>query len=1018
MTRDAFIRRIVTEQAKDPLNLFLSYAHKEALICRLIVCALKARGHHIWFDELNIKHGSDWRVQIMKGIESSNGVLSMISKDAVRPGGVCLDELSIAVGVRGGNIRTVLLEKDVTPPPTIAYRQYEDMTKWQEFKERFPQEEALLNNADFISWFRERINVLIKMLETRENREFEGQITTIRNMLPLVYMGTSKQSYLLQEFHIERTWLRERVDSWLDDSHSEKICVIYGEPGIGKSAFAAHYAHYNGRVAAAVFCEKGHEALNSPEAIIQTLAYLLACRIGDYREYLSNFLGEKKSISFLNTDELFEVLIAVPLRTLITGQRPVECILIDGIDETGNAERNVLSSVLEKYSKRLPSWLRVLVLSRNIASVQQWFGSAGHMDITREIRENRADLEEFVREQLMELDIDSDIREKAAEAIVNRSDGVFLYAKMALNALREGRIAPEEADAFPRGLNEIFLRWFHWYFPDLQVYDKKIRPVLNLILASQQAIPEEEILSVLGWRQRQIAEFKRLLQVHLKEDADLFDKSNLQFNHLFIREGLCSSDAGEYQIFADDGILDMAEYFDGILSEDEPEITEFEALYIPDIMEQAAGLQRSMRRVYKTAMKNEALMKRQEDLGEECFRWNRFPLALKYLHSALKIAENRFEDENSAETRKHLIICKARISQIEKRLGHDEESMKLNKEALMLARQNLEERGLPEDRRREADILIMIADGSSGKDGQIMYYLEARKLLEAAADVDGSGSGSESEAVTMTESEDGTVIDDEKEKALRSLAIAYNRIAEISLENGDYHTAEDTCKKDIKLSKQLAEKTGDPEARRDLAVSYYKLAQIYNAEGMRQQGKECYRSALFTMNHLVKERGQPDDLRGLSVLLNAREEFMDTKELEKSSAVFAAAGFRGLVEPMSSYELALALSRELVEKYGMKGDHTLEAKALTNIGNFLYSAGDSKVANEKWQAAYDIYKRLGEKRSDILKKMPEDFEDEDFRKYVRPKGVHGPGTPTRNLLPLVVLSILIVFVIGWFVFIR
>lgn len=109
------------------MTLFISYAHREALICHLIVYALKARGHKVWFDELNIPHGSDWRSEILKGIERSSGVLSMLSRDAVKLGGVCLDELSIAVGVRGGNIRTILLEQDVTPPPTIMSRQWLDL---------------------------------------------------------------------------------------------------------------------------------------------------------------------------------------------------------------------------------------------------------------------------------------------------------------------------------------------------------------------------------------------------------------------------------------------------------------------------------------------------------------------------------------------------------------------------------------------------------------------------------------------------------------------------------------------------------------------------------------------------------------------------------------------------------------------------------------------------------------------------------------------------------------------------
>ena len=169
-----FIESVITEPAEESMTLFISYAHREALICRLIVYALKARGHKVWFDELNIPHGSDWRSEILKGIEHSSGVLSMLSQDAVKPGGVCLDELSIAVGVSGGNIRTVLLEQNVTPPPTLLNRQWLDFTEWQNFKKSDCEDEALISDPEFFAWFKGKIRLLIEMLETRENREFEG----------------------------------------------------------------------------------------------------------------------------------------------------------------------------------------------------------------------------------------------------------------------------------------------------------------------------------------------------------------------------------------------------------------------------------------------------------------------------------------------------------------------------------------------------------------------------------------------------------------------------------------------------------------------------------------------------------------------------------------------------------------------------------------------------------------------------------------------------------------------------
>ena len=1004
-----FIDSIITEPAEESMTLFISYAHREALICRLIVYALKARGHKVWFDETNIPHGSDWRSEILKGIERSSGVLSMLSRDAVKPGGVCLDELSIAVGVRGGNIRTILLEQDVTPPPTIMSRQWLDLTEWQKFRNLGAADESLLKNPEFVKWFGEKIHLLIEMLETRENREFEGQITAIKKALPALYFATSRQMFLLKEYYVERTWMREKVERWLDDPHGESVCIIYGDPGIGKSAFSAHYAHYNGRVATAIFCEKGQNALNSPEAVVQTLAYLLACRIADYREYLAGLLEGKavgsfqndspqrapQNIGSLSVDEMFDILLATPLLHLIDGERPVECILVDGLDEAGSTENNELAAVLQKYSSRLPKWLRILVLSRNISAVQKWFGEARKINLTAEIRENREDLERFVRERLKEYEAESDALEKAIETIVSQSDGVFLYAKITVDALLDGKISLNEVQTFPRGLDQIYLRWFQWYVPDISTYDGKVRPVMNLMAASPEAIPEEEIIGVTGWRRKQLAEFKRLMQVHLREGTNDSGEKTLDFNHLYVREWLVSPGASEYQIFVDDGILEMAEFFDEVISDEEPDISEFEARYVLTIMERAAALKRSMRRAYREAMRNEALMKRQEKLGRHCREWNRFYAAQEYLGCALRIAQCRTDDEDTAENRKHIVICKNRLARIEQSLGHGEAVKRLNEEALEVARQNVAERGWPEDLNRAAVSLLMIADHVDDQEEALRIIREAGELLEQAAATLEQGTSEhgtpevgQAEAGRANTSAKGTSevgrakgtpeVDDEDsddEKAVRlkvdrNRSIVHNRMGRAALMRGDYAAAAASYFEDLKIAQRLAMETGKPEARRDFAVSCYKLAEVYrNCDDM-EAAIYYYSLALRTMDILAGQRGQPEDIRGLIVLLSSRGSFMEWGGDQSSGALESGSGESrpsGALELLRSYERALALSRELASKYGMAKDELFVADALANIGFVLKALGNGARAVESMREAVVIYAKYEPKKAENLK---------------------------------------------------
>lgn len=92
-------------------TIFFSYAHDEnEWLVQKLKNDIEQRGHKIWIDRSEIKSGDDWRQSITEGLLASNGVIAFLSKHSVRVPGVCLDELRIALSVKNGNIKTVLLE--------------------------------------------------------------------------------------------------------------------------------------------------------------------------------------------------------------------------------------------------------------------------------------------------------------------------------------------------------------------------------------------------------------------------------------------------------------------------------------------------------------------------------------------------------------------------------------------------------------------------------------------------------------------------------------------------------------------------------------------------------------------------------------------------------------------------------------------------------------------------------------------------------------------------------------------
>ena len=110
------------------------------------------------------------------------------------------------------------------------------------------------------------------------------------------------------------------------------------------------------------------------------------------------------------------------------------------------------------------------------------------------------------------------------------------------------------------------------------------------------------------------------------------------------------------------------------------------------------------------------------------------------------------------------------------------------------------------------------------------------------------------------------------------------------------------------------------------------------------------------MEILADKRGQPEDIRGLIVLLNSKGSFMEP-------------GGRplGSLEPLRSYERALALSREMASKYGMVKDELFVADSLENIGFALNALGNSAGAMESLKEAVVIYTKHEPRKAERLK---------------------------------------------------
>ena len=911
---------------RTPIRVFVSYGHPESEICREILEAIRAREtprYEPWFDESDIRTGDNWRRSIQEGIKNSQQVVACLSPHSTREGGVCLDELAIAVGVQGeygGKVHSILLgpEKEVKPPATVGQNQWLDMSDWREKKAQGPDVYAL--------WFRAKMQELFRVLESRENVTFNGEIQELRQRLN-VYSDTSTQYALLKKPYVGRKWLEEEVEQWLDDPHGKKICLLSGVPAVGKSAFAVHYTHYNWRVAANLFCRSNMNTFNDPSMVLQTLAFQLACHLPDYRKNLLRTLPENKAaLEKLTEDELFETLLGPNIANTVDGGQETMAIVVDGLDECGTPERNALARLLAKRAPGLPRWLRVLVLARRTPAVLQSMSSAAQIELDSRAPQNRADIRAYFVQRL-EPRFGQDPQWNASlDALTDRSEGVFLYAEMMSEMLLE-KGALEAAEEYPAGLNEAFARWFDYFFRTEEEYKALWRRPIGCLLAAPEPLPKSALRKVMGWSRDQLNDFYRRISVLLRTDKNIFGDETLEIPHAYVRAWLSQED-NPYSASAEDGAEALAESFYAQFKEDAEELSFYEAIHLPELLERA-GRKKARWEVEE----NHDWFWRVLDAGDVYRTWGKLDEALELYQRCRGIAEDLVQVRSTPEGQRNLLASYERVGDIYEAQGKMEKALELYRQGLEIAEELVQTRGTPEDR----------CDLSVSYEKMADIYKAQGRMKEALKLYQKDLAITEELVQTRGTPEDRS-----------DLSVSYNKLAGIYEAQGKLEEALELYQKSFAIVEELARVRGTPENRRNLAVSYGSVAAIYKAQGKMDEALGLYQKGLTTFEEFVRVYGRPKDKRSLSFTYSKIAEIYEKKAKIKKA--------------LELFQKSLAIEKELVKKRGSAVDLRDLSVAYEKVAGIYEWEGNLSDALDLYQKSLAITEKLVVERGTLRDK--------------------------------------------------
>ena len=291
-----------------------------------------------------------------------------------------------------------------------------------------------------------------------------------------------------------------KVESWLNDRSSpNRVMVISGDAGMGKSVISAvmcEKIQEAGQLAGCHFCQHDKARHRNPKVMLQSLASQLCDFLPDYKkalvEKLSRNLGGE--INNMEVKDLFEVLFEEPL-TSLNDPGLTYLMVIDGLDESEFQGRNELLDVIANYFQGLPLWFRFLVTTRPEINIAENLKNLHPLQLDPNVEENVKDIYLCFEKQISHL-LQSEHRENILEALVQKSEGVMLYAHYLIEfiEMEVPLVTPELLDSIlPTGISSVYKSYFKRLetelCKELRVTEDQYLTFLSAVAAAREPLP-------------------------------------------------------------------------------------------------------------------------------------------------------------------------------------------------------------------------------------------------------------------------------------------------------------------------------------------------------------------------------------------------------------------------------------------------------------------------------------------------------------------------------------------------
>ena len=341
------------------------------------------------------------------------------------------------------------------------------------------------------------------------------------------------------EYHVgryqegTREWVFNEVENWFEDRRSQnRVMVISADAGMGKTVISAvicQRMQEAGRLAGSHFCQHNNARYRNPQLMLQSLACHLCQALPKYKNALvkqpSRNLG--KDLNDMGVEELFSLLFKEPLSSVADPGKNM-LVVIDGLDESENQERNELLDVIANQLSKLPCWIRFLCTTRPEKNIAEAVKHLKPFQLESNDEMNLEDIKQYFKKRLEHV-TKRECLENLVAKLVEKCEGLMLYAHFLFSFIEDNLSVLDQDDldsSLPLAISSIYYSYFQRVeneFEMLLFKKKNFLNLLSVVTASIEPLPIGFVPEVLEIRpnsprerrkgQRAIASLSSLLPI-------------------------------------------------------------------------------------------------------------------------------------------------------------------------------------------------------------------------------------------------------------------------------------------------------------------------------------------------------------------------------------------------------------------------------------------------------------------------------------------------------------------------